>query len=160
MTFVRGKPRPPNSGRRKGVRNKRTVVVKERIYPDALAFLAKVVRGRRSRMNRNGVLVVDYTDDQKLRAAAALAQYQRPKPTTSRSETFIGPVDYQKPRSVEEARETILVLGERLARKELSVEAHDALVGGLKTYLGDRAAEQQRELDRLKEDLGMNVGHP
>src|SRR5580692_9309623 len=48
-------------------------------------------------------------------------------PLTSR-QTFIEPVDYMAPTTPEEARATILVLGERVARGELSVEAHSVLL--------------------------------
>jgi hypothetical protein len=70
-------------------------------------------------------------------------------PLVSR-QTFIEPVDYTAPTTPEEARATILVLGERVARGELSIEAHAVLLDNLKAYLGDRAAEQQRMLDDLE----------
>jgi len=44
----------------------------------------------------------------------------------------------------------ILVLGERVARNEISVEAHEVLLNNLRAYLGDKAAEQQRTLDDLE----------
>ena len=62
------------------------------------------------------------------------------------------------PRTADEARATILELGARLAKREISVEAHDALINGLRVYLGDRAAEQQRQLDRLEDAL--RIGEP
>ena len=70
-------------------------------------------------------------------------------PLVSR-QTFIEPVDYTAPTTPEEARATILVLGERVARGQLSIEAHAVLLDNLKAYLGDRAAEQQRMLDDLE----------
>jgi hypothetical protein len=70
-------------------------------------------------------------------------------PLVSR-QTFIEPVDYRAPTTPEEARAMILVLGERVARGELSIEAHAVLLDNLKAYLGDRAAEQQRMLDDLE----------
>jgi hypothetical protein len=145
MTFVRGNPKPPNSGRKKGTGNKRA-----RAHPDALEHLAKVVDGK----------MANVTEELRVRAASVLAQYQNPKPTAPRVETFITPINYTAPKTVEAARAMVLTLGERLSKREISVEAHDALVGGIKVYLTDKAAEQQRELDRLKEDLGMNVGRP
>ena len=78
-------------------------------------------------------------------------------PLTSR-QTFIGPIDYTTPTTPEEARAMILVLGERVARNEISVEAHDVLLGNLRAYLGDKAAEQQRTLDEL-EDAVRNGGN-
>jgi hypothetical protein len=76
------------------------------------------------------------TPDLKVRAAIALAQYQNPKPVRSGD-----PVAYVPPQTVEEARGAILTLGGRLAKGEITVELHDALVGGLRAYLGDRAAD-------------------
>jgi hypothetical protein len=58
-------------------------------------------------------------------------------------ETFVRPVEgYTKPESVEEARERILALGVQLTIGAVSVEAHDALVGGLRVYLSDTAVAQ------------------
>jgi hypothetical protein len=72
--------------------------------------------------------------------------------------TLVEPIDYSAPKTTEEARAVILTLGERLAKGEIGVEVHDSLIAGLRAYLGDKAAEQQRELDRLKEDLGVDTG--
>jgi uncharacterized protein with von Willebrand factor type A (vWA) domain len=68
-------------------------------------------------------------------------------------QTFIGPIDYTAPATPEEARAMILVLGERVARNEISVEAHEVLLNNLRAYLGDKAAEQQRTLDDLEDAL-------
>jgi hypothetical protein len=65
--------------------------------------------------------------------------------------TFVGPIDYAAPKTVEEARATILELGKRVARREISVDAHDSLVNGIKANLGDKAAEQQKKLDELED---------
>jgi hypothetical protein len=142
MAFAKGQKK--TGGRQKGSRNKRTIAAQPKTHPDALDHLASVVASKSPNI----------TAELKVRAATALAQYQHPKPTAARPETFIRLAHYVKPTGVYEAREAILTLGERLARAEVSVEAHDALVGGLRAYLGDKAAEQQRELDRLKESLG------
>jgi hypothetical protein len=77
-------------------------------------------------------------------------RFLRPSPAR---EMFVRPVSYAKPETVEEARATLLVLGVRLARGEISIEAHDTLVGGLKVYLSDRAAEQQKQLDALEDSV-------
>jgi hypothetical protein len=66
-------------------------------------------------------------------------------------QTFIEPVDYMAPTTPEEARATILVLGERVARGELSVEAHSVLLDNLQAYLGDKAAEQERRVSELED---------
>ena len=73
-------------------------------------------------------------------------------------QTFIEPVDYTAPTTPEEARATILVLGERVARGELSVEAHSVLLDNLQAYLGDKAAEQERRVSEL-EDIVRNGGN-
>ena len=78
-------------------------------------------------------------------------------PLVSR-QTFIEPVDYTAPTTPEEARATILVLGERVARGELSIEAHALLLDNLKAYLGDKAAEQERRVSEL-EDIVRNGGN-
>ena len=135
MKFAKGKPKPANSGRKKGGRNKRTIAAAAR--PDALAHLEKVMTS------------VDptVTPDLKLRAAIALACYQHSKPR----ETRLSPIPYAAPKTVDETRAAILELGVRLAKGEISIEAHDALVGGLRAYLGDKAAEQEKMLARLEE---------
>jgi len=75
-------------------------------------------------------------------------RYVRPPPPR---ETFVGPIDYAAPKTIEEARLRILALGERLAKREISVEAHNALVDNLKAYLSDKATEQQKRLDELED---------
>jgi hypothetical protein len=139
MAFANGKPRPANSGRKKGARNKRSLAGAPNTYPDALEHLAKVMT------SADGTV----TPDLKLRAAVALAQYQHSKPTPARCGTLIDPIPYTAPKTVEEARSLILELGERLAKGEIPVEQHDALVAGIRAYFGDKAAEQQKILDDL-----------
>jgi hypothetical protein len=43
-------------------------------------------------------------------------------------------------------------LGQRLARGEVSVQAHDSIVAGLKAYLGDAAMALEQQVAEL-EDL-------
>ena len=62
--------------------------------------------------------------------------------------TIIGPVDYEAPRTAAEARAMILVLGGKVARGEISVEAHDVLFGNLRAYLADRAAELEAVVEQ------------
>src|SRR5271166_3092209 len=142
MAFAKGKPRPANSGRQKGARNKRTLAGAPKTYPDALEHLASVMA------STDGTI----TPDLKLRAAIALAQYQHSKPTPLK-ETYVAVDDYTAPKTVEEARALILALGERLAKGEIPVELHDSLVNGIRAYLGDKAAEQQKILDELADFL-------
>ena len=149
MVFARGKPRPANSGRQKGSRNKSTLAGAPKTYPDALEHLAKVMT------SADGTI----TPDLKLRAAIALAQYQHSKPTPARGGTLIDPIPYTAPKTVEEARSLILELGERLAKGGIPVELHDALVAGIRAYLGDKAVEQQKILDELANSLRMAKLH-
>jgi hypothetical protein len=142
MTFLRGKPRPANSGRRKGTPNRGTV------------------RERRLLAEGDDKTIVDgIIRDAKNADPEARRLYLRHlRPPPSR-QTFVGPIDYVAPKTVAAAREAILTLGERLARNEISVEAHNALVDNLKAYLGDKAAEQHRKLDELEEALrGGGIG--
>jgi hypothetical protein len=44
----------------------------------------------------------------------------------------------------------ILELGERLARGELSLEAHGALLDNLKAYFKNEATEQMKKLEELE----------
>jgi hypothetical protein len=134
--------KPANSGRKQGARNKRTIAAEA--YPDALAHLTAVLTAKDDPL---------ITPELKLRAAIGLAAYQRPKPAPSHTEAFVAVDGYEEPKTVEEARSLILKLRVRLARGEISVIAHDALVAGLKAYLGDRASEQQKRLDELEESL-------
>jgi hypothetical protein len=140
--FAKGQPRPPNGGRRKGSANKGTV------------------RARLLIAEGEDKKIVDKTIAEakagSVHAQALYYKFLRPPPP--RSELFIGPIEYTKPTDVESAREAILALGERAARREISVEAHDVLVNGLKAYLGDKAAEQQRKLDELEEALRASGG--
>lgn len=87
-TNSRAYPKPANSGRKKGARNQR------------LDHLAKVVAA-------SGDPLI--TPDQRLRAAIARS-LPTPGPTLTPSEafpaeeTFVGPIDYATPKTVEEAR--------------------------------------------------------
>jgi hypothetical protein len=140
MRFTPGTPRPPNAGRKRGSRNKRTLAAAEKL--DALRHLVEVIE------NKDGTI----TPDLKLRAAIALAGFQHPRPAPVQTEMFLTPVDYTAPASPEEARQTVLSLGQRLARGEVSLQAHDSLVAGLKAYLGDAAMALEQQVAEL-EDL-------
>jgi hypothetical protein len=138
--FAKG--RAKTGGRQRGVRNKRTIAAESaKLLPDGLAYLAKVMASEDATV----------TPDMKLKAAICISQYQHAKPAPVQSETFVGLAGYVAPTTPEEARAFILKLGERLARREVSVEAHDCLVNGLKTFLGDVAADQERRLADLEE---------
>jgi hypothetical protein len=69
---------------------------------------------------------------------AMFLRYLRPK-----AQTFLGPIlDYVAPTNAEEALRNVAMLGERLARGEISAELHEALLSGLRVYLGITAAEK------------------
>ena len=140
--FTQGMSKPANSGRKQGARNKRTIAAEA--YPDALAHLTAVMTAKDDPL---------ITPELKLRAAIGLAAYQRPKPAPSHTEAFVAVDSYEEPKTVEEARSLILKLGVRLARGEISVMAHDALINGLRAYLGDKAAEQEKILAQLETSL-------
>jgi hypothetical protein len=141
--FAKGQARPPNSGRGKGTPNKSTAHrrrLMEAINANDKAIIDKVIQDA-----RNG----DHS------ARHLYFRYLRPM---QRPETFLDPAEYKTPTSAEEARAMIFKLSERLTKGDISLEMHDALVDDLCAYLTDKAAEQQRELDRLKESLSDN-GH-
>jgi hypothetical protein len=135
MAFVKGKPRPPGAGRKKGSANKATERVRKLLEDNAAED--KLIEDKLKEAAKTG----DMT---------AIGLYYRwVRPPLPRA-TYIAPIEYSAPKTLEEARQTIIVLGERLAKGEISIEAHDTLVAGLRAYLGDKAVEQQRDLDDLK----------
>ena len=91
--FTQGTPKPANSGRKQGARNKRTIAAEA--YPDALAHLTAVMTAKDDPL---------ITPELKLRAAIGLAAYQRPKPAPSHTEAFVAVDGYEEPKTVEEAR--------------------------------------------------------
>jgi hypothetical protein len=135
MGFVKGGKKPPGSGKKKGAVNKGTMRAK---------------------------LLVAESDDKEIVdrtvAAAKLGDVQAQnlyyrflRPPAPKSQTFVAtPVDYVAPSGIEEARETLLTLGERLAKGEISIELHDALTNANKTFLYDKSLEQERRLDQLE----------
>jgi hypothetical protein len=135
--FAKGKPRHPNAGRRKGTPNKGTV------------------RARQLVAERDDKTIIDgVIEGAKLNDPSARTIYFRyVRPSSPRTGTYLKPIEYTTPKTVEEAHATVLELGKRLAKGEISIEAHDALVNGIRVYLASKAAEQQRQLDALEADL-------
>ena len=144
MVFAPGQPKI--GGRKPGVRNKKTVAARERA--DALDFIEKVVA------TDDGTI----TSDVRLRAAATLARYEHPQPSPSRTETYVEIRGYVAPTTAIEAGQTLIALGEKLARGEISVEAHDALTGSLQTFLSSKAIDQEKRLAEIEETLRQD-GH-
>jgi hypothetical protein len=136
-----GKFAPGNKvsrGKLPGERNRATLMAERLLSKDAAAAMRKI--GAAAKAGEPWALIGE-----------------RFVPLTLR-QTFIEPVDYMAPTTPEEARATILVLGERVARGELSVEAHSVLLDNLQAYLGDKAAEQERRVSEL-EDIVRNGGN-
>ena len=144
MVFAPGQPKI--GGRKPGVRNKMTIAAQER--PDALAYVQMVVA------TEDGTI----TPDVRLRAAGILARYQHPQPSPSCTETYVKVPGYVAPTTAEEAGQTLIALGEKLARGEISVEAHDALTGSLRIFLNSKAIDQEKRLAEIEETLRQD-GH-
>lgn len=132
--FAQGTPRPANSGRRKGSPNKGTERARRLVSEsDDKAIVQRVITGA------------------KAGEPEALRVYFRYlRPPTPR---FLNPIDYTPPQSLEEARAAFLGLGQRLMSGEIPLEAYDALVTGIKAYLGDVAAAQQKKIEDLEISL-------
>jgi len=141
MKFTNGKPKPANSGRKKGSRNKRTLLAEAR--PDALEHLAKVMA------STDGTI----TPDLRLRAAIALAQYQHPKPTPSKA--IDKPVDLDPPKSAQEARDAIARITSMIAKAEIDSEHGSRIVAGLEAFLSARAAELEAEVEKHHAEEGL-----
>ena len=89
------------------------------------------------------------TPDLRLRAAIALAQYQRPKPTSLKPVPG-QPIDLEPPKSAEEAREAIAKITSMIARTEIDGEHGARVIAGLEAYLSARAAELEALYERDK----------
>ena len=136
MRFVKGQPKTPGSGKRKGSVNKNTERARRLIAEgDDKIIVNQVVEAAKA--GDRG-------------AQQTYFRFVRPSPPAALTTPIAG---YKTPDSVEEARELILWLGSQLAEGAIGATIHDALVRGLRAYLADKAADQQRELDQLKEDL-------
>ena len=141
MPFAAG--RAKTGGRKKGARNKRTAVAaaaaaQSQSYPDALAYLAKVVA------TANDPTI---TAELRVRAAAVLAQYQYPRPVPLRQATGT-PVDFPPPKSAHEARDIIAELASKMAREEIDRDYASDVIASLKAYLDARAADLEAAVER------------
>ena len=123
-------------GKPKGARHRATVMAARLLDNDAADIIKKLVAAA-----KNGEpWAIKFVAERLLPPAKLIS-------------TFIGPIDYAEPKTPEEARTMILELGGRMARGEISIEEHIALLDNLKAYLGDKAAEQQKILDELADSL-------
>jgi hypothetical protein len=141
--FVKGKPRHANAGRRAGTPNKATAAQQAR-QAQALSDDAEIIRK-----------VVEESKAGDPAARQIYFKYLKPLP-----QRYLGPFAYEAPKDVGGARAKLLELGERLAEGKMPAELHDSLVNGLKAYLSDKAAEQQRKLDELEEALRASGSDP
>jgi hypothetical protein len=126
-------------GRRKGALNHNTM--RER----------RLVADKDDRKIIDGVIEASKAGD----ASARVVYFRYVRPASPRAGTFLKPIDYKVPTTVEEAHAAILALGGRLAKGEISLEAHDALVGGLRAFLAAKAAEQERRPSELEAELAI-----
>jgi hypothetical protein len=131
-TFARGNRGNP-SGKPKGARHKATLLAEKMLAADAKEVVKKVVEAAKNGEPWACKLIIE-----------RLIGPTRETPGL----TTIGPVDYAEPRTAAEARAMILVLGGKVARGEIAVEAHDVLLGNLRAYLSDRAAELEAVVEQ------------
>ena len=102
--FVKGEPRPANAGRRKGTPNKVTERARRLISAaDDKKIVDRVVTSAKLGRRRS-------------------APHLFPLSTSgaARSETYITPIGYIAPKTVAEARDVILALGERLETRSVA----------------------------------------
>ena len=142
MSFAPGHAKA--GGRRKGARNKRTLAAEPKTYPDALGHLAAVMAAKDPTI----------TPELRLRAAIALAQYQRPKPTSLKPVPG-QPIDLEPPKSAEEAREAIAKITSMIARTEIDGEHGGRVIAGLEAFLAARAAELEAEVEKHRAEEGL-----
>ena len=142
MSFAPGHAKA--GGRRKGARNKRTLSAEPKTYPDALGHLAAVMAAKDPTI----------TPELRLRAAIALAQYQRPKPTSLKPVPG-QPIDLEPPKSAEEAREAIAKITSMIARTEIDGEHGGRVIAGLEAFLAARAAELEAEVEKHRAEEGL-----
>jgi hypothetical protein len=142
MSFAPGHAKA--GGRRKGARNKRTLAAEPKTYADALRHLAAVMAAKDPTI----------TPELRLRAAIALAQYQRPKPTSLKPVPG-QPIDLEPPKSAEEAREAIAKITSMIARTEIDGEHGGRVIAGLEAFLAARAAELEAEVEKHRAEEGL-----
>jgi hypothetical protein len=137
MQFAKGKPRPPNSGRRKGSPNKGTERARRLISEaDDKAIVDKVVEAAKTGADPH--------------ATGLYFRYLRPPLPRSAS---VWPIDLEPPKTAQEAREAIARVTSMIAKAEIDGEHGSRIVAGLEAYLGARAAELEAlyERDRARE---------
>jgi hypothetical protein len=143
MSFTRG--RTKTGGRGPGGRNKRTLAAAPKTYVDALEYLSTVVTATDDST---------ITPDLRLRAAIALAQYQRPKPTSLKPVPG-QPIDLEPPKNAQEARDAIARITSMIAKAEIDGEHGARVIAGLEAFLSARAAELEAEVEKFRTVEGL-----
>jgi hypothetical protein len=129
--FTKGKPKPKNSGRRKGTLNKRTLA--RRLEADADD---KAISGRVIEAAKNGD------------AQATLTYYRFLRPPTAK---VVGkPIDLEPPKTAQEARDGIARITSMIARTEIDGEHGGRIIAGLEAYIAARTTELEETVKRLQ----------
>jgi hypothetical protein len=118
MPFVKGQPKPPTSGRRRGT-------------PNRVRRVGRIPKVPKSEDERIIDDVIRKARKGDIEATKLYLRFLR-----TRSQVFLGPYAFVPPANPEEARAAILALAAQLAAGKISLELHDALIGDLKVYLG------------------------
>ena len=139
MTFVKGQPRPPNGGRKKGTPNRGTMRA-HRLVSEAhdKTIISKVVADAESGDH-----------------AARQLYFRFLRPPQPRSATFAPqPFDLHKPATIEEARIETLRVAEAVAAGELDHDTGQFLIAALKAHVeilaGAKLEKEIAAADALK----------
>jgi hypothetical protein len=129
--FTQGKPKPKNSGRRKGTLNKRTLARKLEADADDKAISDRVIEAA-----KNGD------------AQATLTYYRFLRPPTAK---VVGkPIDLEPPKTAQEARDGIARITSMIARTEIDGEHGGRIIAGLEAYIAARTTELEEIVKRLQ----------
>jgi hypothetical protein len=120
MTFVKGQPRPPNAGRRKGTPNRGTL----RAY--------QLIADNRDRKIVEGVIIDAENGDH----AARQLYFRYLRPPQPKSAPFTPqPFDFRRPTTMEEAAQENLRISEAVASGRLDHDTGQFLIVSLKTHV-------------------------
>ena len=129
--FTKGKPKPKNSGRRKGTLNKRTLARKLEADADDKAISDRVIEAA-----KNGD------------AQATLTYYRFLRPPTAK---VVGkPIDLEPPKTAQEARDGIARITSMIARTEIDGEHGGRIIAGLEAYIAARTTELEEIVKQLQ----------
>jgi hypothetical protein len=133
--FAKGKPRPPNAGRRKGSPNKGTERARRLISEaDDETIVTRVITGA------------------KAGEPEALRVYFRYlRPPTPR---FLNLIALEPPKTAQEARDAIARITSMVAMGEVDGEHGGRVIAGLEAFLGAKAAELEAEVEKHRAEEG------